>query len=135
MLKHGYIFEKFVLKFFVCFFVIFASFGCAGSLYSNDNTFLPPKNATGSLCVQQCMAKKQVCLKKSHCKNIAPVKDEVGLMINDMSFDSVSKGAQITNKKCKSYNHCASIYINCFKSCKGEVLEHRNCVGNCEISK
>ena len=127
--------EKFVLKFFSCLLVIFSLFGCSGALYSNDSTFLSPKNASGSLCIQQCMIDKQSCLKKSYCKNIAPVTDEVSLMVNDMTFSSITKGDPVVNNKCKSHHHCEVVYMSCFKACKGEILEHRNCVDNCEISE
>lgn len=123
-----------MVKVFLSCCLIFALSGCGSGVYSRDNTFLPPKNTVGSRCVQQCLLKKQKCLKDISCNNVEPLSYEIATMVNDLSSPEYNnKHAQVKRQDCRSYSRCESLHIKCFKSCKGEVLKHRNCVDNCDL--
>jgi hypothetical protein len=110
--------------------------GC-GPMFETRYNLTPPKSSSGRACVFQCENGKLQCqqmeqMRQEHCEQ------ESRWEVERCQRQLERKGKKESWNDCwarsctENTERCQEMYINCYRSCGGEVEVTQVCVSNCD---
>lgn len=111
-------------RFYIVATIVFLSIGCSEHVIKSK-TWLPPKNANGSACVQKCFLNRTNCSKTA--KNFACDLQKIhqdSSPIREAKKQS-DKLTTLDNKNCTTNPKCEHQYQQCYTHCGGQLIIHK----------
>jgi len=115
-----------------------------GPSYKTSYEYVPPNSMKGKMCVNRCLSAKRMCQQscreeQGECEKQA--RQNARFQYRSYVAERRHKNLPIERNLDSFYNDfdcrtracgCDNDYRFCYANCGGDVIEHRECVSNCD---
>lgn len=133
------------LNYFIFLFAFLIA--ACSPIYRSDFQYEPPADATGKMCITQCMQNKGSCqqmcqMKRESCRSRS--RENAYFQYQAYKAEQERHGEPIKRSirdfdngyfECHQPCHCNQGFNSCYSACGGQVIEKKVCVAFCDKDK